>query len=94
MHLCIYVIWQACICKHVTVALFFAGDVLGLICYLDTGAACSGQTTDIPGRLTQQNIEECCINQNGFALNLFSGDEDCIDCIGKKSRYTSPDIEL
>ena len=94
MHVCINVIWQACICKHVTVALFFAGDVLGLICYLDARAICSGRTADIPGDLSPQNIRECCINRNGFALNSRSGDEDCLECIGKKSHYTSLDIEL
>ena len=76
---------QAC---NSSVALFFA-DVLGLICYLSDSANCITEPSiELPGGLDQPTVRECCINRNGFAYNLFRGDEDCTECIGKISHYS------
>ena len=58
---------------------------MGIICYLNQQLTCfGGQDIEIPGGLSSDNIRECCVNRNGFAVNLFRGDEDCTECIGKK----------
>ena len=57
-------------------------DVLGLICYLSDSANCITEPSiELPGGLDQPTVRECCINRNGFAYNLFRGDEDCTECI-------------
>ena len=38
--------------------------------YLDD-AVCSCPFIDLSGNLNQEKVQECCINRNGFAYNLF-----------------------
>ena len=65
--------------------MIYTGDVWGFICYLGDRAICNGPFMDLPESLNEETVRECCIARNGFAFNLFHGDEDCTECIGKRS---------
>ena len=68
----------------ITHGLFHTGEVQGFICYFDNRALCIGSSIDLPGGLSQELLRECCIARNGFAYNLFHGDEECTECIGER----------
>ena len=68
--------------------MIYTGDVWGFFCY------CNGPLMDLPGGLNQETVRECCIDRNGYAYNLFIGDEDCTECIGERSYTGYNDMEF
>jgi len=59
-----------------------SGGTQGLFCFTQQGAGCTGPNLNIPGSSLAE-VRRCCIDNNGFAFQIFLGDENCPLCIGE-----------